>query len=285
MSTGTVFSAETVWTAYRLFALALFGATIGSFLNVCAYRIPLGRSIVRPGSACTACGTLIRWQHNIPVFSWLYLRGRCASCRTRISARYPLVEAGNALLWVLVGWRFGPTIGALVLLPFVSAMIVLFLTDLDHQLLPDRITLPLAVAGLVVAPWNARLDLGPWLFGSGTPLGRLVAALVGAVIGYGVFFTLALAWRVLFDREALGGGDLKMMLGVGAFLGAHGVLLTIFLASLIGTLLSLPALLSGRWRMTHVLPFGCFLAPAAVVAMFYAPEIIRWYLGLLVWPV
>ncbi|MBP7147011.1 MAG: prepilin peptidase [Acidobacteria bacterium] len=266
---------------FYLLVLAAFGAAIGSFLNVCIYRIPLGRSVVRPGSACPACGHAIRWYHNIPVLSWFALRGRCADCGAAISFRYPLVEALNAALWVAAGLRFGMTAQALLLLPFLSALLALFFTDWDCQLLPDKITLPLAAYGLAVAAWNGRLDLGAGLLGFGRVEGRVLAALAGAVAGYGVLFTIALAWRVLLRREALGGGDLKLMLGVGAMLGLGGVALTIFLGSLLGTLLAAPFLLSGRWTMTRELPFGCFLCPAALFAAFYGPELLRWYLGLL----
>jgi len=261
--------------------LAVVGAVVGSFLNVCIWRLPRGESVVRPRSRCPRCGTPIRARHNVPVLSWFWLRGRCAACGAPISPRYPLVEALNAGLWVLVGWRFGPGFPALVLLPFVSAMVVLFFTDLDHMILPDRVTLPLAVLGLAVSPWNSRLDLGPGLLGSGTAPGRVLAALLGAAAGWGLFFGLVLAWRVLFDREAMGGGDLKMMLGVGSFLGVGGVVVTVFLASVAGTLLAAPFLLSARWRGTRELPFGCFLAPAAAVAALWGREALAWYLRLL----
>lgn len=261
--------------------LVLAGAVVGSFLNVCIHRVPLGLSVVRPRSACPRCGAPIRARHNIPVVSWFWLRGRCADCRARISFRYPLVEAGNALLWLLLGLRFGLNLRTAVLLPFVSALLALFFTDWDHQLLPDRITLPLASLGLLVSPWNPRLDLGPGFLGAGSVPGRIVASVAGALFGFGAFFVLAAGWKLIFKRDAMGGGDLKLMLGVGAFLGLGGVLITTFLGSLAGALLSLPFLLRGQWTMRRELPFGCFLAPAAVFAAFFGVEALRWYLGLL----
>lgn len=263
---------------------ALFGLIVGSFLNVCIYRVPLGRSIVHPRSACPACGAAIAAWQNIPVVSWLLLRGRCAACRARISPRYPFVESLNAALWVAALLRFGPSVQALLLLPLLSALIVLFFTDWDHQLLPDRITLPLAAVGLAVSPFNARLDFGPGLIGSGTPAGRIAAALAGAAVGFGLFYAIAKSWELLFKRDAMGGGDLKLMLGVGAFLGVGGVGVTVFLGSITGTLISLPFLLRGSWTLRRELPFGCFLTPAAAVAAFCGVELIRWYLGLLMLP-
>ncbi len=259
----------------------LFGAVVGSFLNVCIWRIPRRESIVTPRSRCPACGAAIPWYLNIPVVSWFVLRGRCAECAAAISWRYPFVEALNAALWLLVAWRFGLSVQTFLLLPFVSAMIVLFFTDWDHQILPDRVTWPLGALGLLVAPWNPALDLAPGWFGGGTPLTRIGSAIAGAGLGYGIFFFLALAWRVLFDRDALGGGDLKMMVGVGAFTGVPGVVVTIMTASVVGSLGAAPFLLTGRWDMTRELPFGCFLAPAAVLAALWGDAFVRWYLGLL----
>lgn len=272
---------EALVRAELLVAAAVFGAVVGSFLNVCIWRIPRGESVVTPRSRCPACGAPIRWYHNVPVLSWIVLRGRCAACGAPISVRYPLVELLNALAWLVVAWRFGLSAQTFLLLPFVSAMIVLFFTDWDHQILPDRVTWPLAALGLIVAPWNPALDLAPGWFGAGTWLSRLASAGAGAAFGYGIFFFLVLTWRVLFDREALGGGDLKMMLGVGAFTGVAGVVVTIMAASIAGSLLAAPFLLVGRWRMSRELPFGCFLAPAAVFAALWGEAFVRWYLGLL----
>lgn len=266
------------------FLLGIVGAVVGSFLNVCIYRLPLGRSVVMPRSACPSCGEVLRAWHNIPVISWLLLRGRCAFCGAPISPRYPAVELLNAAVWLLAGWRFGVSLQTLLLLPLLSALIVLFFTDYDHKLLPDAVTFPIAGVGILAAPWNGLLDLAPGWLGSGSVAGRLAAAAAGAVLGYGIFFTLAVVWQMLFARDAMGGGDLKMMLGVGAFLGMGGVVVTIFLASVGGTLLSLPNLLTGRWRMTRELPFGCFLAPAAAFAVFFGDDLLRWYVGLINFP-
>lgn len=262
-------------------AAAALGLAVGSFLNVCIYRLPLGMSVFHPRSGCPACGAPIRWRHNVPVVSWLWLRARCADCAAPVSARYAVVEVLNAAAWLLLFARFGVTTEALVLLPFASSMIVLFFTDWDHKLLPNRITLPLAFVGLALAPLNPRLDLRLGGLIVENAASRAIAGLAGAAIGYGVFLALVVLWRVLFRREAMGGGDLKMMLGVGAFLGVQGVFVTIFAASVAGTLFSLPLLVFGRWGVSRELPFGCFLAPAALFVAFYGNELVAWYLGLL----
>ena len=274
------YEAPFLWE-WALFA-GLFGAAVGSFLNVCIYRIPLRQSIVSHASRCPRCETPIAWYRNVPVLSWILLRGRCASCNAPISARYPFVEALNAALWVGVALRFGIGLRAGILLIFVSALVTLFFTDWDHKLLPDRITYPLALFGLLTSPFNPALDLAPGFLGSGTPAARACSSLAGALLGYGIFWLLALTWRVLFHREGMGGGDLKMMLGVGAILGIPGVVTTIFLASILGSLMALPFLLIGRWGMTRELPFGCFLAPAALFSAFFGEPLVVWYLGLIV---
>jgi leader peptidase (prepilin peptidase)/N-methyltransferase len=261
--------------------LGLVGLVVGSFLNVVIYRVPLRRSVVRPRSACPACGAAIVWYQNIPIVSWLALGGTCAACRAPISMRYPLVEALHAGLWLAAGWRYGITLQTLVLLPFLSAMLALFFTDWDHKLLPDRITLPLLALGLVSAPWNDRLDLARLAVGPGTAMPRLATALAGALAGFGVLFLVGWFWQTLFRREALGGGDLKLMAAVGAYLGLPGVLVTVFGGSLAGTLVALPFLLGGRWTMTRELPFGCFLTPAAALFALGGEPLVRWYVGLI----
>ena len=273
-----------MFSAVAGIALFVLGAVFGSFLNVCIHRMPRGESPIFPASCCPRCGAPIRWWQNVPILSWLVLRGRCASCRGAISPRYPFVETLNALLWLSLWLKFGPSAETLVFLPFLSGLVVLFFTDLDEQLLPDRVTYPLAAAGLALAAWNGRLDLAPGPLGDGTVTGRLLSAAAGAALGAGVFVVLMVAWKALFVREAMGWGDPKLMLGIGAFTGLPGVVLTILLASLAGTLVNLPLLLAGRRRMTSEVPFGCYLAPVALFVVFFGNEMARWYLSLLRWP-
>ena len=272
MTAGQIIAAE------RLAVFALVAAVVGSFLNVCIYRIPLGKSVVHPRSSCPACGHTIRAWHNVPVASWVLLRGRCADCHAPISARYPFVELANTGLWLWAWFRFGPSAGTLLLAPFLSAMLALFFTDWDHQLLPDRITLPAAALGLATAWWNPRLDPVSAMLFERWPAGRIGASVAGALLGYGLFYVIWLAWKILFKRDSMGGGDLKLMLAVGAFLGVPGVLLTILFGSVVGTLVSIPFLLAGRWNLKRELPFGCFLTPAAVFAALYGREALIWYL-------
>jgi leader peptidase (prepilin peptidase)/N-methyltransferase len=288
--------------AWLIVILVPTGLVVGSFLNVLIHRVPRGQSVVRPRSRCPHCGTLIRWYENIPVLSYLVLGGRCSRCGQVISLRYPLVELTNALLWVLAAWRVGPSATLPILLPFLSAMLVLFFTDWDHQLLPDRITLPLALTGLVLAPWSTALfgyrSAVGWvrtalsaLTGSATgPPGGMVlgaehlaAALLGAVLGYAAFWVVGALWKALRGEEAIGGGDLKLMLGVGAFLGPGGVLLTVVIGSLAGSLVGVALMLRRRAGWRTRLPYGCFLTPAAVVAALAGRDLMTAYLRLAGW--
>lgn len=248
-------AAEPVTSGF-MFAL---GLVLGSFLNVCIYRLPRGKSIVSPGSACPRCGTPIAWYHNLPVVSWLALRGRCSSCGEGISLRYPLVELlSGAILLVL--WRvYGPGWSFALAAAFALALVVLFFTDLDLQLLPDAITLPGFVTGIAVAWFNPFLGEGDWR--------RVWLAFAGAALGSGILWGLGAVYSRLRGVEAMGMGDVKMMAMVGAFTGPFGVLLTILAASVVGAVVGV-ALIPLRGRsLQDALPFGCFLAPAAVAAL------------------
>jgi len=254
------------------FVLAL-GLVLGSFLNVCIHRLPLGMSVVRPGSRCPSCETPIRWYQNVPVVSWLALRGRCASCRKPISWRYPAVELLSGALLLALWSAFGASAAFAVSAPFALAMVVLFFTDLDHRLLPDRVTLPGFAVGVAVSWFN------PFL---GDPGGaRLWASLAGAALGAGVLWGIGAVWTRLRGVEAMGLGDVKMMALVGAFSGAHGVAFTLFTASMVGATVGV-ALVPLRGRsLQDTLPFGCFLAPAALAGLFLARPAIRAYFGLI----
>lgn len=258
--------------AASVFVLAV-GLVLGSFLNVCIYRLPVGQSVVAPRSRCPRCEKLIVWYQNIPVLSWLLLRGRCSNCSVRISIRYPFVEALSGVS-VLLLWRtFGYQAAFPIAAAFVLAMIALFFTDLDHQLLPDAITLTGFATGMAIAWFN------PFLTGEGW--GRIWVALSGAALGSGLLWGVGAIYGKLRGVEAMGMGDVKMMAMVGAFTGPGGVLVTIFAASLVGAVVGVAMIPLGGRTMQDKLPFGCFLAPAAVAALLVGRQAIEAYLRLL----
>jgi leader peptidase (prepilin peptidase) / N-methyltransferase len=244
----------------------VLGLCVGSFLNVCVHRLPRRQSVVHPGSRCPACGRDLRWFHNIPVVSWIVLRGRCGHCGAAISLRYPLVEITTAVLIVLVVALTppGPLLASRLVL--IVALIVLFMIDLEHQILPNAITLPGIAVGLafsVVAP-PGPLD-----------------ALLGVLLGAGVLYGIAIGYYLLRGEEGMGMGDVKMLAMIGAFLGWRAVLLTLILSSFAGALVGVIMLSSKGGSMRHALPFGTFLAVGALVSMIAGDAILTWYLGLL----
>lgn len=257
---------------YATVALGLIGLVVGSFLNVCIHRLPRGESVVFPPSRCPACGTEIRWFQNVPLFSWIFLRGRCAACAAPISWRYPVVEALTGVLFAALWARSGPTWETAIAIPFASMMVVLFFTDLDHQLLPDAVTLPGFVAGVAVAWFNPFLGPPGW--------GRLWAAVAGAALGSGFLWGIGALWQRFRGVEAMGLGDVKLMAVAGAFAGPKGVIFTLFTASVFGAAVGVLLIpLRGR-TLRDTLPFGCFLAPAALAALLYGAAAVEAYLDL-----
>ncbi len=252
--------------AVLLVALALFGLIIGSFLNVCIGRLPAGQSIVSPPSRCPRCGTAIAWYDNLPVLSYLLLGGTCRHCRASISLRYPLVELGTSLCFVLQGLAHGDDPPLLVSrLVLTALLIALFGTDLETMRLPNVLTLPGLVAGLAFSVW--------------LPPG-LVSSAVGAAIGAAVPYAIRWIWRRLRGIDAMGLGDVKMLAMIGAFLGWRQVWVVLFLASLAGAVVGV-ALTAARGRSLQMkLPFGTFLALAALVASLTGDAVLGWYLGL-----
>lgn len=238
----------------------LFGLLIGSFLNVCIIRLPADQSVVRPGSRCPKCETSIRWWDNIPVFSWLILGGKCRSCKTRISVLYPAVELLVGLLFFGAVLNYGLTIEAARAAIFGTLLLGIALTDGRTYLIPDEFTLGGLAIALVIA------------LASGFQI--LLGALIGALVGFLVLWVVGAAGKWLLKEEAMGGGDIKMMAMVGAFLGWQGVLLTIFLGALAGTLIFLPLKLM---RKNRLVPFGVFLSLGAAVTFVIGPAILDWY--------
>jgi leader peptidase (prepilin peptidase)/N-methyltransferase len=252
--------------AFEITAL-LLGLVVGSFANVCIHRLPLGQSVVRPPSRCPSCGTLIKAYDNLPVLGFLLLRARCRACRAPISWRYPAVEAANGLLWLALAHWHGPAPGTFVQMALVSALLVLSLIDLDHQILPDVITLPGIAVGL----------LASFLPGSpATPL----QALLAAAGGWLAFALVAKAYEKTRGVEGLGQGDWKLAALLGAFLGWQKMLLTVLIASVAGTVVGLLAIaLRGR-DMRYALPLGTFLGASGVLAVFLGDILLGWYRGL-----
>lgn len=247
--------------------LVVAGLCVGSFLNVCIHRLPRGGSLLRPPSRCPGCEYELRWYDNIPVISYALLRGRCRQCRARISLRYPIVELLTAAVFVLHYAVFGWTALMVVRLLFACALIVLFAIDLEHQILPNVITLPGLAAGLV--------------FSLVFPPGVLDAVL-GALIGGGVLWLIGEAYYRFAGQEGMGGGDVKMLAMVGAFLGWKLVLVTLILSSIAGSLFGLLVILSKRGSLKQALPYGTFLALGALLASLVGERIVDWYVGLYV---
>jgi leader peptidase (prepilin peptidase)/N-methyltransferase len=242
---------------------ALFGLLVGSFLNVCIYRLPLGESIVWPASRCTQCQRNLSWYENIPVVSWVVLRGRCRTCGQRISWMYPIVELCTSVLFASVYVLYGPTLLGVVRLAFGCALIVLFVIDLQHQILPNAITIPGIVIGFVCSFF--------------VPPGWR-DSLIGILLGGAVPWAIAEAYFRIRGYEGLGMGDVKMLAMIGAFLGWQLMLVTLILASFAGSVVGLAFIAAGRGRK-YALPFGTFLAVGAAVSAVIGDSLLAWYLS------
>lgn len=243
----------------------ILGLLIGSFLNVCIYRIPAGVSIVSPPSRCPHCGSSIRWYQNIPILSFLILGGKCGSCRAGISWRYPAIEALTGALFVLVFISFDMSAATAVYWLFVAALVVITFIDLDHQIIPDVISLPGIVVGFLCSfavPWLSWRD-----------------SLLGILLGGGSLYLVAFLYEFLTKKEGMGGGDIKLLAMLGAFLGWKAILPIIFISSLIGSLVGVPLMLVKKADSKLAIPFGPFLALGALIYLFWGPQLIAWYLS------
>jgi leader peptidase (prepilin peptidase)/N-methyltransferase len=243
-----------------------FGAVIGSFLNVCIYRLPLERSVVWPASACPHCARNLAWFENIPIVSWAVLGGRCRSCHAPIGIRYPIVEAITAVMFAAGWWFYGPGVLLASRLVFGCALIVLFAIDLEHHLLPNLITLPGIIIGFV---FSFATDPG-WM-----------SSLIGIIAGGGALYAVAEAYYRVRHEEGLGMGDVKMLSMIGAFLGWQLTLMTLMLGSIAGSVVGIGMLATKRGGLKYALPFGTFLALGAALAATVGPRVLNWYLGLL----
>ncbi|MCF8027136.1 MAG: prepilin peptidase [Desulfobacteraceae bacterium] len=245
------------------FLVFFMGLCIGSFLNVCISRIPRELSIVRPGSRCPDCSTAIAFYDNIPVISWLLLKGRCRACGKTISLRYPLVELATGAMAVFVMLKYGISVSALIYFLLICALITISLIDLDHRIIPDSISLPGIAAGFLAAFLLPELS---WL-----------DSLIGILIGGGILYAVALGYYLFAGKEGMGGGDIKLLAMLGAFIGWKGVFFTIFAASLIGTAVGVAMMIASGKNLKFAVPFGPFLSAGAVIYLFFGQRIIQWY--------
>ncbi|HSA58943.1 MAG TPA: prepilin peptidase [bacterium] len=254
---------------YSLWVL-LLGLLVGSFLNVCIYRLPRGLSVISPRSHCPNCGHFLRWYDNIPLLSYLWLRGRCRFCRWAIPLRYPLVEALTAVLSFLIYAKFGlGSAYAFYFLLLAAPLVAVAFIDLAHKIIPDVISLPGIAAGIA-----ATLVL------SGLPIpAALIKSLWGILAGGGVLFAISWTYEKLRSREGIGGGDVKLAAMLGAFFGWKGVFVILLLASLLGSVTGLLLVVARRQGAQSAVPFGPFLAAGALLYLFAGHDIVRWYLS------
>ncbi len=236
------------------------GLLIGSFLNVCALRWPRDGSVIVPRSRCPECNTPVAWHDNVPVVSWIVLGGACRSCGRRISIQYPVVELAVGLIWAGMALHHGLTIEAFRGGLFLTILLGISLSDARFYIIPDQFSLGGAVLGLALAPFAAAIGF--------------VQAVIGAVSGFTLLWVVGWLGRKVFKKEAMGGGDIKMMAMVGAFLGSQGVLLTVFLGSLVGTIVFGPI----SYRTGKLVPFGIFLGVGAAVTYIWGDPLVGWYL-------
>jgi leader peptidase (prepilin peptidase)/N-methyltransferase len=262
------------FTILYLFSF-FFGSAIGSFLNVCIYRLPREESIVFPPSNCTSCNNPIRFYDNIPMISYLFLRGKCRSCRERISPVYLIVEVLSGLICALLVWRFGFSLTTLFYFVFLSALVVITFIDLEHMIIPNVITFPGIVVGIIYAGLKTDWNTAHLLFGSsrlnlesiirilnGVPI---IDSIFGIILGGGVLFLIGFLYEVIRKREGMGMGDVKLLAMIGAFLGWKGVIFVVFISSLIGTVVGISIILYKRGDLKYAIPYGPFLSLAAAL--------------------
>ncbi len=236
-------------------------------MNVCIYRLPVSKSIVRPRSMCTKCGNFIRFYDNIPVLSYLWLKGRCRNCGELISIRYPLVEIMSGLFALCAYLIFGFTLEGLIYYVFIATLLVITFIDIDHKIIPDIISIPGIPIGFIASfalPSLSYLD-----------------SLLGILVGGGSLFLVAWIYELIKGNDGMGGGDIKLLAMIGAFIGWKGVLFTIFVSSAIGTLVGIIVMLRTQKGLKLAVPFGPFLSIGAIIHIFFGPQLIYWYFSFL----
>lgn len=285
----SIFPADFPWYMFFTILAVAWGASIGSFLNVCIYRIPEDLSVIKPDSRCPTCEHPIAWRHNIPIFSYFFLRGKCAYCGARFSPRYALVEILVAILFLLVWLKFDLTMGPrpLGLVPITSialvpvyCLVVMGLVlgtfvDFDHMIIPDRVTLGGIVCGLIASA------LVPSLHGETSIVRSLMWSGIGAAAGWGLLWGVAMLGEFIFKKEAMGFGDVKLMGAIGAFFGWEAILFTVMLSSLAGSVVGISFILLGKKELQSRIPYGPYLSLAALLWMYWGSTWWDLYIGFL----
>ena len=256
----------------------ILGSIIGSFLNVCIYRLPREESIVYPGSHCTSCKKSISFYHNIPILSYIFLGGRCSHCNSKISFSYPLVEILSGLLFVATLWKFGMILDTLFYLLFISGLIVITFVDLKHMIIPNVITYPGILVGILynalTTNWQNSLELvSNFSFGFQNFFELLnevpiLDSLFGVILGGGILLLIAYTYEIIRKRQGMGMGDVKLLALIGAFLGWQGVFFVIFLSSILGSIVGLSIIITRKGDLKYALSFGPFLSIAAIIYIF-----------------
>lgn len=242
----------------------LFGAILGSFLNVCIYRLPKRESILYPPSHCPYCNESIKFYDNIPILSYLLLKGKCRHCKEHVSIRYPIVEGLSGLISLALFLKYGLTIQFLLFLLFSASLIAITFIDLDYQIIPDIISIP-----------GIFFGVGASFF---IPLISLFESLFGILAGGGFLLFVAMGYKWLTGREGMGGGDIKLLAMVGAWLGWKAIPFILFSSSLIGVVIGGGSLLINKKGLKYRIPFGPFLSISSIIYIFFGPELIRWYI-------
>lgn len=266
------------------FSIFITGLVFGSFVNVCVWRIPREQSIIKPRSYCRSCRKTVKWYDNIPILSWIILLGRCRYCGSKISVEYPLTEFLTGLIFLLIYNRFSREsfIVLVMFLLYGLLLIVISGIDLHHRIIPDILSYSMMAAGVLFSPFNTFLDLSlpEWFrMDGGMPevLSRLSFSVFSMVAAGVILWLIAVAGEKIFKKEAMGGGDIKLIAAIGACVGIVNVLWVIFLASFIGGIAGLILIMAGKKKRLDTIPFGPYISIGAFVVILFQPFLNQWY--------
>jgi leader peptidase (prepilin peptidase)/N-methyltransferase len=258
---------------FEFFIVFVFGLVFGSFANVCIYRMPRNMSIVKPNSHCTNCNTFIKWYDNIPILSYVLLKGKCRNCNSTISIKYPLVEFFCGVLFLSMYYLYGFTFMLIPFCIFVFSLLVTTVIDFEFKIIPDEISFMLMIVGVATSFLNLTLGETIWQ--------RFLGSLLGFLAGGGSLFIIAYIGKLIFKQDAMGGGDIKIMAGIGAFIGWDKVLFAIFVASLFGSIVGIALIICKKIGRKQEIPFGPYLAISSYLTLFFSPQVIINYLFML----